>query len=68
MEELEKLFTPSLDPFIIFSVSQGFLDYVAFFPFDSHVICPLAGQEVRHNFSHFSHGDPGFVGRLAIWI
>ena len=26
--------------------SQGFLDYFAFFPFDTHAICPFAGQEV----------------------
>lgn len=25
---------------------EGFLDYFAFFPFETHVICPLAGQEV----------------------
>ena len=25
---------------------QGFLDYFAFFPFETHAICPLAGQEV----------------------
>ena len=29
---------------------QGFLDYFAFFPFQTHAICPLAGQEVAKRY------------------
>merc|ERR1719447_852986 len=36
----------SHNPDSLLHLLEGFLDYFAFFPFDTHAICPFAGQEV----------------------